>query len=166
MVKALALAADRLLADRVDRCLVVASEESDWLTGDALRLFGGGVPLAEGAGAVCLRREPSAVELAAVTEPELFLAGRGRGPAARRMSEALGGEGDPGGLLVDGLIGGKADMAEAVAWAGWNGQRVLPRRILGEGLGASSAWQVVAAADAIRRGAARRAVVSVVGSNE
>ncbi len=166
MVKALALAADWLLADRVDCCLVVGSEEADWLTGDALRLFGGGALLAEGAGAVCLRREPSAVELAAVTEPELFLAGRGRGPAARRMGEALGGVGDPGDLLVDGLAGGKADTAEAAAWEGWNGQRVSPRRILGEGLAASSAWQVVAAADAIRRGAARRAVVSVVGSNE
>ncbi len=166
MVKALALAADWLIADRVDNCLVVASEEADWLTGDALRLFDGGAPLAEGAGAVCLRREPSPVELAAVTEPELFLAGRGRGPAARRMSEVFGAGGDIGDLLVDGLAGGKADLAEAAAWEGWNGRRISPKRILGEGLGASSAWQVVAAADAVRRGAARRAVVSVVGSNE
>ncbi len=166
MVKALALAADWLLADRVDSCLVVASEEADWLTGDALRLLGRGAPLAEGAGAVCLRREPSSVELAAVTGPELFLAGHGRGPAARRMSAALGAVGDPGDLLVDGLAGGKADTAEAAAWEGWSGRRISPRQILGEGLGASSAWQVVVAADAIRRGVARRAVVSVVGSNE
>lgn len=166
MVKALALAADWLLADRVDSCLVVAAEEADWLTGDALRLFGGGAPLAEGAGAVCLRREPSSVELVAVTGPELLLSGRGRGPSARRMSAALGAVGEPGDLLVDGLAGGRADVAEAAAWEGWSGRRVSPRRILGEGLGASGAWQVVAAAEAIRRGAARRAVVSVVGSNE
>ena len=50
----LSLAGGWLLEERVDRCLVVAAEEMDWLTADAFRHFDRGVVCAAGAGAVCL----------------------------------------------------------------------------------------------------------------
>jgi hypothetical protein len=165
-VKALALAADWLLADRVDGCLVVASEEADWLTGGAQRLFDPQVPLAEGAGAVYLRREPSPVELSAVTDPQLFVHTRGRAEAATWIGAALGGREADDDLLVDGLAGAASDDAELAAWADGPVRRLSPKRVLGDGLAAASAWQLVAAADAVQRGVTARAVVSVVGSNE
>ncbi len=71
----LALAAGWLEAGRVERCLVVAAEEVDWIIADALRHFHKSATLAEGAGAVLLTRERTAgtfAELECVTDPEQF----------------------------------------------------------------------------------------------
>lgn len=165
-VKSLALAADWLLAGRVDGCLVVAAEESDWLTADALRILSPSLPPAEGAGAVYLRREPAGVELRAVTAPRLFLKARSRAEAARSLAASLGVAESPADLLCDGLSGGPGDAAEAGAWSAWGGWRLSPKRTLGEGLAAASAWQCVAAATAILRAESTRSLIGVVGANE
>ena len=165
-VKALALAADWLLAGRVDGCLVVGAEESDWLTADALRLLSPDLPASEGAGAVYLRREPTGVELVAVTEPQLFLRIRGRSEAAKWIGWSLENPESNDDLLCDGLSGVEADRSEAEAWAGWSGKRLSPKRVLGEGLAAAGSWQTVAAIECLRRGLASRAVVSIIGGNE
>ncbi len=166
VIKALALAADWLLADRVDGCLVVAAEEADWLTADALRLFAPGVVAAEGAGAIYLRREPAAVELVSVSEPQLFLHARGRDEAAKCLARSLVMAGSEDDLLCDGLAGTAGDATEFAVWENWTGRRCSPKRVLGEGLGAAGGWQLVAAADAIGRGEASRAVINVIGTNE
>src|SRR5881397_1263046 len=54
-LQALAIAADWLLSERVDGCLVVGAEEMDWLTSDAYRLFNRRAVLSDGAGALYLR---------------------------------------------------------------------------------------------------------------
>ena len=56
--------------------------------------------------------------------------------------------------------------AEDEAWKGWDAPRLSPKRILGEGLMASGAWQCVAAIDAIINGDFAAANVSVVGCNQ
>ena len=165
-VKALALAADWLLTDRVDGCLVVAAEEADWLTADALRLFTPDVVAGEGAGAIYLRREPAEVELAAVSEPQLFLRARGRDEAAKCLDQSLVQAESEDDLLCDGQTGTGADVVETNVWENWTGRRCSPKRVLGEGLGAAGAWQLVVAADALVSGESSRAVVSVIGSNE
>lgn len=69
-------------------------------------------------------------------------------------------------LLCDGLAGvGPYDAAEASAWADWPGARLSIKRLLGESA-AASAWQCVAAADALARRAHTAATVSVVGCNQ
>lgn len=71
----LALAAGWLANGRVERCLVIAAEEADWVVADALRYFRKSAILAEGAGAVLLTRESGAntcAELECVTDPEPF----------------------------------------------------------------------------------------------
>jgi hypothetical protein len=91
----LALAAGWLEAGRVERCLVVAAEEVDWIIADALRHFRKSATLTEGAGAVLLTRERTAdtfAELECVTDPEPFTTGdrrSQRAEALRRVASAL-----------------------------------------------------------------------------
>jgi hypothetical protein len=53
-----------------------------------------------------------------------------------------------------------------MAWNDWNGPRLSPKKILGEGLMAGAAWQCVAACDAVARAACACACVSLVGCNQ
>ena len=169
VLQGLALAADWLTTGAVDGCLVIGAEEMDWITADAVRLFNRNVILAEGAGAVYLRREPAqtvAVRLSAVTDSHIFSNRQTREQAvlaARRELKSCGN----GELLVgsrQGLLG--TDEAEKIAWADWQGEVSQPKHILGEGLAAAAAWQCVAAVDALRQNRYPAAVVSVVGTNQ
>ena len=162
LVKALALAADWLLTGRVEGCLVVGAEETDWLSADALRLVAPSVIAAEGAGAVYLRSAPGAVELAAVTEPQLFTQNRGRREAVQHLRAQLAGAPDADLWLGADPSDGNITPAELPPGT----RRLSTAAVLGEGLGTASAWQLVAASAMLARGEATRAVIEVVGSNE
>ncbi len=165
-VKALALAADWLLTGRVDGCLVVGAEEADWLPADALRLVTPSAVTAEGAGAVYLRTDPGAVELVAVTEPQLFTHVSGRRAAVQRSRVQLSDLVASDFLLVAGAPDSTADPVAEPDWMSRAKRRVSPQVLLGEGLGTASAWQTVTAAEALLCGEATQAVIDVVGSNE
>ena len=168
-LQGLALAAQWLSVGLVEGCLVVGSEELDWLTADAFRLFTRRIVVSEGSGALYLRAAPGdgrGVELTGVTDAHPFTDRASRARAARRAALQLG-FGDPGEVLCDGYQGVPLlDQAEAQAWNKWEGTRVSPKRILGEGLMAAAAWQCVVAADALGQGKFERALVSVVGCNQ
>jgi hypothetical protein len=162
----LALAADWLDAGRVEGCVVLGAEETDWLIADAMRLFTHTTTVSEGAGALYLRRTPTnapAVRLEAITSPQLFVKSS-RAQAARLVRTESA---DRKALLCDGLIGNPlADRDEKNAWHHWPGPRLSLKRILGEGLMAAAAWQCVAAVDALREQRHESATVSVVGCNQ
>lgn len=166
-LQGLALASQWLDLEDVDGCLVIGAEEIDWLTADACRLFSREVGLADGAGAVCLSREPrhQSARLLEITDSHLFYDRGSQISAALRMASQLrGGNAD---LLCDSRTGvAKLDRAEMKAWNSWTGPRVSPKTILGEGLMAGAAWQVVAAIDSIQQGRCANALVSVVGCNQ
>jgi 3-oxoacyl-(acyl-carrier-protein) synthase len=168
-LQGLALAADWLVQDRVDACLVVGAEELDWLTAGALRLFQRSVVMSEGAGALYLARERSGavnVVLETVTDAHLFLAKQDRFCAAARMRAELP-AGDAKEVLCDGrqnIL--RLDAAEKRAWRGWPGSEISPKTILGEGLMAAAAWQCVAAVDALSGKNFSAANVSVAGTNQ
>jgi len=168
-LQGMALGADWLLEGRVDGCLVVGAEETNWLLADVLWHFDHGAVLGGGAGAVCLTRGGSnspGVELALVTDGYLFTTRQDRAQAARRMRAELP-PSSSGELLCDSLHrGGRADAAETEAWKGWSGARISPKTILGDGLMASGGWQCVAACDALLRNRFQAANVSVVGHNQ
>jgi 3-oxoacyl-(acyl-carrier-protein) synthase len=110
--------------------------------------------------------KPPAVQLHSITEPQLFLQRQSRAQAAKRMRAQLP-AGQPEHLLCDGTQGLRGvDADEQEPWRDWPGSRVSPKRILGEGLAAASAWQCVAALDAVFQRQHPAATVSVVGSNE
>lgn len=162
----LALAAGWLEDDAVDACVVVGAEEADWATAEALRLFSRGHILAEGAGAVYLRREPipGGLALERVTDPSTFLDRVSQADALRQVRAEVAPE--AGDLVCDGTTGAaRADAPEEAAWRDWPGARLAPKRVLGEGLMAGAAWQCVSALDALRQNGYPAAVVSVPGCN-
>jgi 3-oxoacyl-(acyl-carrier-protein) synthase len=164
-LQGLALGATWVTDGRVDGCLIVGAEEADWVTAQSFCMFDKGFVLAEGAGAIYLRkpRQESEVALAAVTDSHLFFSIDSRVTAARAMRAQL----PSAELLVDGAQGLKrSDCAEVDAWRDWTGARISPKRALGEGLMAASPWQCVAAIDALQQGRHSSAVVSVVGCNQ
>jgi hypothetical protein len=168
-LQGLALAANWLLNDQVDGCLVIGAEETDWLTTDAFRRFQRKMILSEGAGAIYLRTEPStpaAIQLSKITDAHLFLKNQSRHCAAQKMRAELDGN-VARSLLCDSTQSmPRLDSAELDAWQDWSADRISPKTILGEGLMAAAAWQCVSAVDAIRENHYNSANVSVVGCNQ
>jgi 3-oxoacyl-(acyl-carrier-protein) synthase len=163
------VAAQWLAENRVEACVIIGSEESDWILADALRHLDRRAVLAGGAGALCLCSDlamSAGAELAAITDPHTHTAGMNRWRAARAMRRQLG-DGSSTELLCDGIGDSpRADAAERAAWRDWPGARLSPKRILGEGLMAGAAWQCVAACQAITSGRFPAANVSLVGPNQ
>lgn len=168
-LQGLGLAAGWLLAGRVEGCLVIGAEEMDWLTADAHRLFARKIIVSDGAGAIYLRRDASnapGVQLRSITSPQLFSNSSARMLAARRARAGLP-PGNSHHLLCDSTQNVPGiDAAERAAWNDWPATRLSPKTVLGEGLAAGSAWQCVAAIDALRQERFTAANVSVVGCNE
>jgi 3-oxoacyl-(acyl-carrier-protein) synthase len=158
-----------LQENRVDACLVIGAEETNWIMADALWHLDRHAIVTAGAGALCLCREAklsSGVELAAITDSHTYSARLDRTQAAAAMRGQLG-KNSPKELLCDGIGSSpRTDAAELAAWRDWTGPRVNPKRILGEGLMAATAWQCVATCDAVASGRFAAANVSLVGSNQ
>ena len=168
-LQGLELAAQWLIEERVHECFVVGAEETNWLLADALAQFDPHLEPAGGAGAILLGASPErplGVELCQVTDLEVYTRQQPRDVAAHRMRALL----PPGAadeLLCDSRLGcARLDAVEATAWRDWPGTRSSPKQVLGEGLMAASAWQCVAAVDALRGDRYRAAHVSVVGQTE
>ena len=168
-LQGVALGAEWLAENRVEACLVIGAEETNWIVADALRLLDRPAVVAAGAGALCLCREPrwaAGVELAAITDAHTFSVRQTRAQAAQAMRRQLG-KFSAGELLCDGLGNSpRADAAERAAWQDWPGSRISPKKILGEGLMAAAAWQCVAACAAVAGTKFAAANVSLVGSNQ
>jgi hypothetical protein len=167
-LQGLALAADWLRAGRVAHCLVLATEEGDWLTAGAAALFARDAVVSAGAGALLLSGETGTgalAELDAVSDAVSYAA-HSRMEAMRAVRDQLG-RGEPAHLLCDSRRGfGCFDAVEDDAWRDWPGARLSPLRLLGDGFAAGSAWQCVAAVDAIAQRRHPAAVVSVAGVNQ
>ncbi len=168
VLQALATAADWLTDDRLDDCLVLGAEESDWLTAGAWRHFTRATICAEGAGAILLSTEPGPIELVCVSDARLYLTESERAQAvADARAEIMPADADASAVLCDSRTGVPArDRAEENAWRDWPGPRLSPKKLLGEGLSAGAAWQCVAAIDALLCGSASAAIVSVAGTHE
>jgi hypothetical protein len=163
----IALAAQWLADDKVDACLVIGAEETDWVVADAIKLFHPGVVHSAGAGAILLKKDSGVIaELDAVTDSFSFTRRQTRAAAARRMRAQFppGAENELLCASTQQLPG--LDAAESLAWSNWAGVRMAPRAILGEAFQAATAWQCVAACDAIRQNKFAGANLSVVGTNQ
>jgi 3-oxoacyl-(acyl-carrier-protein) synthase len=159
------LAAEWLGRGELDGCLVVGAEEADWLPADAFRRFDRRLPLAEGAGAVFVsgQSQGAMAELTGIASPRIFFNRRTRIAAARAVwSELTVG---PGAWICSGWAGdSQHDAAEGVISGG--AARLATKRVLGEGLGASGAWQCLGACAAVARRRAETAAVLTIGLNE
>lgn len=168
-LQGLASAAEWLADGRVDACLVLAAEEVDWVVVDAFRMFHRETIVSAGAGAVLLSSQPpvgAGVELAAITSAQGYSPAQSRLAAMHSMRAELP-SAAPGELLCDSrpdLI--TARDPETISWRDWSAARLSPKSILGEALSAATAWQCVAAADALQLGQHPAATLSVCGSNQ
>jgi 3-oxoacyl-(acyl-carrier-protein) synthase len=168
-LQGLALATDWLIEERVDACLVIGAEEVSWLLADALLHLDRGAVLGAGAGAVALVREASlslGIEVEAITDAHTYGSRNPKSCAAARMRRQLPSRGGKE-LLCD-SVGESLPKhgAERDAWADWTGARMSPKRILGEGLVAATAWQCAAAISVLREGEFEAVNVSAVGPNQ
>jgi 3-oxoacyl-(acyl-carrier-protein) synthase len=172
------LGAQWLEDGEVDAVLVVAAEELDWLTDEALLFFDRDGATAEGAAAVVMemmkgkgeREKRKGVELLGVTEAWTY--GRSMTPAEaaagmRREVEHVLTEDESKVLLCTGLgAAPRADTAEHAAWKGWKGKKMRIRPVVGEAYGCISGWQTVAACESIARGESTQVAISAVGLSE
>ena len=180
-LQGVALGTEWLTEYRVDACLVVGAEETNWVIADAMHMLDRPAITAAGAGVLCLCRDEkfsTGVELAAITNAHTFSAQQTRVQAALAMREELcGARREECGLvtslptnsdvLCDSLSGSAlSDAAEGEAWSHWSGGRVSPKKILGDGLMTAAAWQCVAACDLVAAKKFPAANVSLVGSNQ
>ena len=158
-LQGLALATEWLADDQVDACVVVGTEELDWIVADAVRLFQKSAVHAGGAGALYLKKQsPARLELSALTDAFPFTKLQNRTMATERMHRQLG-PGISAELLCD-------SESAKIAWPDWPGPRLSPKTILGEAFNAAAAWQCVIACDQIETGRVPAATVSIIGANQ
>ncbi|MHC1769058.1 MAG: beta-ketoacyl synthase N-terminal-like domain-containing protein [Verrucomicrobiia bacterium] len=165
-----AIGAQWLVDGQAEACLVIGAEEMDWLLADAHHRFERSGILSEGAGALLLSIAPPeagrAVQLAAITDAHSFVEGWSRADAALAMRKQLPASASNL-LLCDGLRNPpKPDEAERNAWSDWEGPRLSPNRLLGNGLAAGSAWQCIAGLDAILQQRCDGCLISLMGPNQ
>ena len=139
----------------VERCLVLAAEECDWLGAEAVRYAHRGLVAGEGAAALLLSADGSGPVLAEVVDQPV----RGRAERAQALAAAV--RAWPGRVVIDGRCGvAKLDRDETAALEGIGGESRQPGVVLGECLGAAGSLQLVLAAAAAGRGRAAAAWVS------
>jgi 3-oxoacyl-(acyl-carrier-protein) synthase len=144
-LQGLALAAKWLGDDKMDACIVIGAEESDWIVADAMKLFERDAIHGAGAGAVLLKKNYGGAfaELTAVTDSFPFTQTQNRVEAARKM---------------------RAQLPECAPDEFFCGGEL--KKLLGEAFNASAAWECVAACEAIRQKESAAANVGVVGVNQ
>jgi 3-oxoacyl-[acyl-carrier-protein] synthase II len=170
-VRGMELATQWLEDALVDACLIIGAEELDWVSDEAMILFGKNNVVTEGAAAVLLERGPRAGKQAITLQglaPVLTYGNRlARACAAREVQSDLQKSALPKAVLFDGLGSGlRADTAESAAWNSWHGERVSVRNVLGEGFAVTAGWQTVAACERLAAGSAPQAIISAVGNTE
>lgn len=160
------LAAEWLVRGDVDGCLVVASEEIDWLSAEGLCLYSKRYRPSEGAGAIYLEAGNGPVKLTHLPDPVSY-SNHSRVAAAAEIRKRLPIRKDDSTLLIDSRTGiPRYDKPETLAWADWTGPRWSPKTLLGESMGASSAWQIVAAVEALKSGDFKSVAVTASGANQ
>ncbi len=148
----------------VDYCLVIASEEMDWLTAEALSYYHPDLIGSEGAAALLFGpRVGGRPALAATVSPQAHHLPTERAAVIHELAAEARSKW-PEGLLVDHLCGvDRVDHAESSAWRNWPQDRFSPRAITGDTLGASTALQWVLAAH-LAASSQRPVVISMPGS--
>lgn len=192
---ALKMAEDLMQSDSLDRCLVVAAEEADWLLCDAyhrwrmlradppLEVFRAkprGTILSEGAGAVLLDRV-GGTEIEAIDAGSNFKRQTEAPACVDQIFQRLGATDDD--LIVASANGTFVDQAEdrAIQLHCPRARVYAPKSALGESVGASSIWQVICGVQALRTHevpapappkpehknlSCRRAIISACGLNQ
>lgn len=162
---ALDVAAQWLDEGRVSDCLVIASEEHDWLSGEALALFPGQPVASEGAAALWLRRGEAgsgSLVLEQITESWTITHQLTRADAIQRLRDEL--DAPDSAALISAAAGSTAwDRPHERAFAGWAGPRFTLQEQFGHPFSALGGWQCALACELLQSGSAADAVVAADG---
>jgi 3-oxoacyl-[acyl-carrier-protein] synthase II len=166
IMEALSTAAYWISSGVVTDCLLIAAEECDWLSAEALTYYHPKLIASEGAGALLLSAGGDGPRVSEIIGPLSYLSWQERCEllpdlAARTFAQFQG----PATLINDRTGITKLDHAEADAWNGRPWDAVLsPKYVLGESMGASSALQLVLGTLAVRQ-TQQPVVISMPGAN-
>ena len=162
-VLAAQMAADLIENENLDGCLIVGAEEADWLLCDAYRkwrllkkeppveLFNDpprGMILSEGAGAIFVARE-GAMQIDGIDAGGNFFR---RAEAGNLVRQILGRLADENACVIASANGTFVDLAESAAVNAELPDAIVysPKSAMGESVGASALWQIIAGAQALR----------------
>jgi hypothetical protein len=160
--EAMRMATDWMKSGLVDQCLVIAAEEADWLSTEAVGYYDKRLIVTEGAGALLLALKGDGPRIEEINGPMAYHSSRERSTALSHLASST--TRPEGSILINGAMGlPRLDNAEREAWS-WDGETISPQRLLGEGMGCASALQLVLAAK-LASDDQRSAVVSMPGSN-
>jgi 3-oxoacyl-[acyl-carrier-protein] synthase II len=163
---AIKMAEDLMANDELDYCLVVGTEEADWLLCDAYRKWrllrsappiepfhkpAKGMILSEGAGAILLGRE-GRVQVDITHVGPHYSKRREAGESLKQVLRCVGPVEST--IVIASANGTFIDEAEAHAISKVFPEAMVytPKTALGESVGAGSLWQVIVAAQALRTG--------------
>lgn len=150
----------------VKECLILAAEECDWLSAEALTYYHPRLISSEGAGALLVSTEGPGPQIRSVIGPLGYLSWRERAGALRQMAAQSRAQIQGQATLITDLTGiRRLDSVETAAWEGGPWSSMLsPNQILGESMGTSSALHLVLGALSARS-TQQPAVVSMPGTN-
>ncbi len=150
----------------VAECLIIAAEECDWLSAEALTYYHPKLSAAEGAGALLLSASGNGPQLSAVIGPLAYTSWQERHQRLPELAVQTRPHLHGTATLIDDRTGiPKLDRSEAAAWSGctWNAVR-SPKVVLGESMGASVALQL-ALGTLEARATQQPVVISMPGAN-
>lgn len=150
----------------VEDCLVIAAEECDWLSAEALTYYHPKLIGSEGAGALLLSASGDGPRVSEIIGPLGYLSWQERCELLPELaSQTLAKLQGPATLINDRTGISKLDHTEIAAWSGRTWDAVLsPKYVLGESMGASTALQLVLGTLAVRQ-TQQPVVISMPGSN-
>ena len=163
-VSGLEVAQDWIDDDLVDSCLVLCAEELDPLSTTGLALFSSTAIATEGAAAVYFQKEAADLRMSDLHGPFPYTSLAERTEALATAVTSLG---EQSSLMVDGLTGiEKLDRQELQALAEWQGGRLSPARLLGEGMGVRAGFQTVLALQSLLESEERVCVLAAGGNQQ
>lgn len=150
----------------VEECLLIAAEECDWLSAEALTYYHPKLVASEGAAALLLSTKGQGPQVRNVIGPLCYTGWEERAALLPVLAEQTAARIDGGAVLIDDQCGiARIDRAEAGAWSagGWKATR-SPKQVLGECMGASTALQL-AMGVLEARDTRQTVIVSMPGTN-
>ncbi len=159
---ALDIAAQWLDQGQVTDCLIVAAEEQDWLSAEALELYPGQKTATEGAAACWLRRTKAAhgdILLEQITRAHHLTNTSPRAAAIRAMRAELEAPASTAALISAASGSAAWDRPHDETFANWQGPRHTLQEQFGHPFAVLAGWQSVLACELLRRELASDAVV-------
>jgi 3-oxoacyl-[acyl-carrier-protein] synthase II len=166
VMEALDTAAFWIRSGVVEECLLIAAEECDWLSAEALTYYHPKFVASEGAGALLLSAQGTGPQVRDVFGPLSYTAWDERAALLPGLAAQTTATLANDAILIDDQCGiPRIDRAEAAAWSQttWNAVR-SPKAVLGESMGAASVLQLVLGVLEARE-TRQQVVVSMPGTN-